>query len=411
MASSTKPEELMEVDSELFSLDQKAASIPANDSCDFITNTNKVLLDPSPANTPGRCQIKKDDSGISVEKSENSSEDDNSKKPKILQGKALQDEEAASEDTVLENGAFPKLKNKTKNRNYRSKKVDKGIWEESSDEDECVGASIDKESPESGEKDNSNAVDQVGALDVNMAETSTSSLVATMTCDNTRGSSISSDSDDSNELLEGLKEKGDLSDAEEDIEATEEVTPGVLLKSKPKHKWFVIQEVINRQTGVRGRCQGAELFQQRCYGSLHSVQRLELMYKLEEHSGCVNALHFNSSGRLLASGSDDLKIIVWDWAIGKYCMSYESGHRSNVFQAKFMPLTGDNHIVSCGRDGMVRLAELSSTGVCRSTRRLAQHRGPAHKISVHPETPHTLLSSGEDSLVLSLDIRDPKPNK
>nr|CAD7573422.1 unnamed protein product [Timema californicum] len=166
-----------------------------------------------------------------------------------------------------------------------------------------------------------------------------------------------------------------------------------------------------RQTGVRGRCQGAELFQQRCYGSLHSVQRLELMYKLEEHSGCVNALHFNSSGRLLASGSDDLKIIVWDWAIGKYCMSYESGHRSNVFQAKFMPLTGDNHIVSCGRDGMVRLAELSSTGVCRSTRRLAQHRGPAHKISVHPETPHTLLSSGEDSLVLSLDIRDPKPNK
>nr|CAD7412799.1 unnamed protein product [Timema poppensis] len=411
MASSTKPEELMEVDSELISPDQKAASIPANDSCDFIMNTNKVLLDPSPADTPSRCQIKKDDSGISVEKSENSSEDDNSKKPKILQGKPLQDEGAASEDIVLENGAFPKLKNKTKNRNYRSKKVDKGIWEESSDEDECVGASIDKESPESGEKDNSNAVGQVGALDVNMAETSTSSLVATMTCDTTRGSSISSDSEDSNELLEGLKEKGDLSDAEEDNEAAEEVTPGVLLKSKPKHKWFVIQEVINRQTGVRGRCQGAELFQQRCYGSLHSVQRLELMYKLEEHSGCVNALHFNSSGRLLASGSDDLKIIVWDWAIGKYCMSYESGHRSNVFQAKFMPLTGDNHIVSCGRDGMVRLAELSSTGVCRSTRRLAQHRGPAHKISVHPETPHTLLSSGEDSLVLSLDIRDPKPNK
>nr|CAD7444906.1 unnamed protein product [Timema bartmani] len=418
MASSTKPEELMEVDSELISLDQKAASIPADDSCDFIMNTNKVLLDPSPADAPSRCQIKKDDSGISVEKSENSSEDDNSKKPKILQGKPLQDEEAASEDTVLENGAFPKLKNKTKNRNYRSKKVDKGIWNQSSDEDECVGTSIDKESPVSGEKDNSNAADQVDALDVNVAETSTSSLVATMTCDTTRGSSISSDSEDSSELLEGLKEKGDLSDAEEDNEATEEVTPGVLLKSKPKHKWFVIQECNGvclrcyyRQTGVRGRCQGAELFQQRCYGSLHSVQRLELMYKLEEHSGCVNALHFNSSGRLLASGSDDLKIIVWDWAIGKYCVSYESGHRSNVFQAKFMPLTGDNHIVSCGRDGMVRLAELSSTGVCRSTRRLAQHRGPAHKISVHPETPHTLLSSGEDSLVLSLDIRDPKPNK
>lgn len=89
---------------------------------------------------------------------------------------------------------------------------------------------------------------------------------------------------------------------------------------------------VFRQKGVSGRCQGAELFQQRCYGSLHSVQRLELMYKLEAHHGCVNALHFNSSGTLLASGSDDLSIVVWDWALGKFLVFYDSGHRSNVFQ-------------------------------------------------------------------------------
>jgi WD repeat-containing protein 42A len=83
---------------------------------------------------------------------------------------------------------------------------------------------------------------------------------------------------------------------------------------------------------VSSRCQGAELFQQRCYGSLHSVQRLELMYKLEAHHGCVNALHFNNSGTLLASGSDDLNIVVWDWPLGKFLVSYDSGHRSNVFQ-------------------------------------------------------------------------------
>lgn len=46
-----------------------------------------------------------------------------------------------------------------------------------------------------------------------------------------------------------------------------------------------------------------------------------------------------------------------------------------------MPLSGDCHIVTCARDGQVRLAELSVRGLCKSTRKLAQHRGAAHKVS------------------------------
>jgi len=40
------------------------------------------------------------------------------------------------------------------------------------------------------------------------------------------------------------------------------------------------------------------------------------------------------SGDLLASGSDDLDIVIWDWAKGKKKIAYESGHTSNVFQVK-----------------------------------------------------------------------------
>ena len=87
-----------------------------------------------------------------------------------------------------------------------------------------------------------------------------------------------------------------------------------------------------RQLGFSNKTQGSDLFQQRMYGSLHSVQRLELMYKLECHSGCVNSLNFNSSGTLLASGSDDLNICLWDWPHGKLLNSFNSGHKSNVFQ-------------------------------------------------------------------------------
>jgi len=50
------------------------------------------------------------------------------------------------------------------------------------------------------------------------------------------------------------------------------------------------------------------------------------------HNGCVNALHFNSSGTRLVSGSDDLNIIVWDWSLAKPLLNYDSGHRGNVFQ-------------------------------------------------------------------------------
>ena len=69
------------------------------------------------------------------------------------------------------------------------------------------------------------------------------------------------------------------------------------------------------------------------------------------------------------------------------------------------------HIVSCARDGHVRLAELSSGGVFHSTRRLALHRGPVHKLTILPDTPHVFLTAGEDAVVFEIDIRQSKSNK
>ena len=51
-----------------------------------------------------------------------------------------------------------------------------------------------------------------------------------------------------------------------------------------------------------------------------------------------------------------------------------------LLQSKFLPYSGDLHVVSCARDGQVRLAELSTTGICKDTKKLAQHRGAAHKV-------------------------------
>jgi WD repeat-containing protein 42A len=77
-----------------------------------------------------------------------------------------------------------------------------------------------------------------------------------------------------------------------------------------------------------------------------------------------------------------------------------------------MPLVGmDNVIISCARDSQVRLTELDSTGEVGSSRKLAQHRGPVHKIAINPETPHVALSCGEDACIFSCDIRESKPQK
>ncbi|MPC20283.1 DDB1- and CUL4-associated factor 8 [Portunus trituberculatus] len=166
-------------------------------------------------------------------------------------------------------------------------------------------------------------------------------------------------------------------------------------RPKPKHEWNFVEQTLKSN---------------HYYDSLHVPKRLELIYKMEFHHGCVNALSFNSSGTLLASGSDDFYIAVWDWAREKATITFKSGHHNNVFQSKFLPLREDTHIVSCARDGQVRLAELSS-GAYKSTRKLAKHKGPAHKLATMPTSPHVVLSAGEDAVVLNIDIREEQPSR
>jgi len=64
-------------------------------------------------------------------------------------------------------------------------------------------------------------------------------------------------------------------------------------------------------------------------------------------------------------------------------------------------------MVTCARDGQVRLLDLEHD----TSKKLAAHRGPSHKLAVHSETPHVVFSAGEDARVYSIDIRESKPNK
>ncbi|CAM9357534.1 unnamed protein product [Discosporangium mesarthrocarpum] len=125
---------------------------------------------------------------------------------------------------------------------------------------------------------------------------------------------------------------------------------------------------------------------------------------LEGHTGCVNTVTATPDGQWWITGSDDTKIMVWDAESHKRVKSFLSGHTNNVLQARALPFTSNDKIVSCASDGQIRLATLSAS----KSAHLGTHRGRAHRLTLEPGSPNTFLSCGEDGVVLSFDLRSPR---
>ncbi|KAF3642988.1 DDB1 and CUL4-associated factor 8 [Capsicum chacoense] len=145
-------------------------------------------------------------------------------------------------------------------------------------------------------------------------------------------------------------------------------------------------------------------FAHRLRASEDLVLRFDVFRKLEKHRGCVNTVSFNADGDIVISGSDDRRIILWEWETGKIALSFHSGHHNNVFQAKIMPYTDDRSIVTCAADGQVREAQILEHGKVE-TKLLAKHQGRAHKLAIEPASPHIIYTCGEDGLVQHIDLR------
>ncbi|XP_061337441.1 uncharacterized protein LOC133284445 isoform X2 [Gastrolobium bilobum] len=161
-----------------------------------------------------------------------------------------------------------------------------------------------------------------------------------------------------------------------------------------------VLDLWNRELGELS----ARNFAHRLGGSEDIVLRLDVFRKLEKHRGCVNTVSFNADGDILVSGSDDRRIILWDWESGQIKLSFHSGHSNNVFQAKMMPYSDDRSIVTCAADGQVRHAQIVEGGGVE-TNLLAKHQGRAHKLAIEPGSPHIFYSCGEDGLVQHFDLR------
>ncbi|KAM6097894.1 DDB1- and CUL4-associated factor 6 isoform 3-T3 [Theristicus caerulescens] len=159
---------------------------------------------------------------------------------------------------------------------------------------------------------------------------------------------------------------------------------------------------------VRKRSLGLEepgLLRRHYLGRREFIQRLKLEATLNVHDGCVNTICWNDTGEYILSGSDDTNLVISNPYSRKVLTTIRSGHRANIFSAKFLPCTNDKQIVSCSGDGVIFYTNVEQDAETNRQCQYTCHYGTTYEVMTVPNDPYTFLSCGEDGTVRWFDTR------
>ncbi|GAA5842010.1 hypothetical protein JCM11251_001988 [Rhodosporidiobolus azoricus] len=140
---------------------------------------------------------------------------------------------------------------------------------------------------------------------------------------------------------------------------------------------------------------------------------------LSAHHSCVNALAISPNGRWLASGGDDLRVILWETSEGgdgsgiagepRGCYK---GARSNIFSLDFS--CDGSKLFSAGNDATILCFDLEASSSTFPTPLTdgvppidvwLDHDDSIMGLSCHPSNPHLFLSASSDRTLRFFDIR------
>lgn len=148
---------------------------------------------------------------------------------------------------------------------------------------------------------------------------------------------------------------------------------------------------FNIETLIRNRLKAAPQF----------IQNLDVEAKLEGHIGCVNCLEWSSNGRLLASGSDDNRLILWKPFHHKPELDLMTPHQGNIFSVKFLPNTGDALIATAAADRCCYVFDVNrATDLSTPCWKCSCHTQRVKRLATVPESPCIFWSAGEDGRIL-----------
>ena len=104
------------------------------------------------------------------------------------------------------------------------------------------------------------------------------------------------------------------------------------------------------------------------YGDKDWIKNMDIVNELGGHSGCVNALSWSTSGKLLASGSDDQHLNIHSYqpesSVSPFALTttVATGHTANIFSVKFMPHSSDHTLITAAGDAEVRVFDIEYSG-------------------------------------------------
>lgn len=165
------------------------------------------------------------------------------------------------------------------------------------------------------------------------------------------------------------------------------------------------------------------------YSDEYFVNQLDLSHILQSHTGCVNALSWSERGDRLISGSDDTDLSIFN-TYDDYSLAVKisTGHRANIFSAKFLPQSNSSTIISAAGDSEVRVFDITYSGGTEATMRYPAtettatyraftpansvrhifrcHTARAKRIVTFPSDPSVFMSCSEDATVRRYDLRE-----